>query len=135
VYASHRVFVFTPPPVLAPANISPTVSCYRRSCGQYTNGRSRARPMAARQTPQTYPKFPYSVGTPSRENLWQVFHHPLHPKWSRSRVSLGDSTKPAQVWPEPARWCNLVGLSPISVVHFWCNYRVKSARYAEAGKL
>src|SRR5262249_13314810 len=54
---------------------------------------SRARPMAARQTPQVSPKSPDSVWTPSRENLRQVSTPSLHPKWSTPRLSLGDSTK------------------------------------------
>jgi hypothetical protein len=87
------VFCLEPPPVLAPANIAPTISRHMAFCGQYTYGRSRARPMAARQIPQISLKSPYSVGTLSREKFWQVWPPSLHPKWSRSRVSLGEPGK------------------------------------------
>ena len=46
-----------------------------------------------------HPRFPQNPPTqlgPRAEKIsGRYCHHPLHPKWSRSRVSLGDSTKPS----------------------------------------
>src|SRR4030095_8386508 len=77
------------------------------SGGQRSYGRSRARPMAARQTPQVSLKSPYSVGSPSRENRRQVWPPPPAPHVVQIKSQSGGlEQKPAEGWAEPLQRVN-----------------------------
>jgi hypothetical protein len=71
-------------------------------CAWCTYGRSCARPMPARQASL---KSPYSVGTPSRENLWQVWPPPPAPQVVHIQTQSGGLD--TWNWLGPATGCNV----------------------------
>src|SRR5262249_50875661 len=84
-------------------------------------GTSRSKGTDPMSDTQTSQKSPYSVGTPSREKLWQVPTPFLLPTWSTSRVRSTDSAKHSQAELEHVIGCTTVLVIPISVVHWRCN--------------
>jgi hypothetical protein len=112
-------------PVLAPANSSPTVSCHMAFYGQHTYGRSRARPMAARQTPQISLKSPLLSRDPEQRKSLAGIPPFRAPQVVQARTESGGSPAKAprlEGWSEAATLCNLVWVSTQSVVHWWCQF-------------
>ena len=72
-------------------------ACLAGEVGLFPSGPPTAVAQQGRWPPVRYPRFPSNSPTQSGPRAKKIpgryFHPSLHPKWSRSRVSPGDSTK------------------------------------------
>jgi hypothetical protein len=113
---------FQSPLLPARSKTSPPTSCHVGLCGPCPYGRSRPRPMPARQTPRL-PQNPRTQSGPRAKKISGRYGRlPCTPRGPGKSQSWGARHSHAQVWPEPATSCNFVWLRPKSVVHWWCKF-------------